>query len=248
VHGGGFVGGSKDDVKENVVLFADKGFLTVSLNYRLVDSTGLDQSPPPNILSSIKITDQLEDIADAVNSFQSIATSKGITIGKLFMAGHSAGGTLAMLYVQGHHNGRNIVQASANLAGLSSMTVPKNVFSSLAINDPQWLNRKELVCRLTGKEIIASNLSSLKELSANWVAEKFGGRPNISIMPLSNDEDIQVTTFISTIKSAESFHDQLIQAGIRSAIELMDTDHDFEKNPGDWEKAVSLASDFFGSL
>lgn len=248
VHGGGFIGGSKDNVLVEVRMFAELGYVTVNLNYRLVDGMGLDQLQPPHIISSIKIADQIADIGMAVNKFKSLALVDGLGDSNIFMVGHSAGGTLAMLYVQGELNKDNFVKASANLAGLTSIRGAEAFYHQPPVHEPQWLNMKELVYRLSGVEFSKDNEQFLKAISADCLAAKYGGKPNISIMPISNDEDIQITPFISSIRSAESFNIQLRDAGVMSEMILMNTDHDFKKNEDDWDKAVKSVSDFFMSL
>ncbi|NLL91166.1 MAG: alpha/beta hydrolase [Ruminococcaceae bacterium] len=83
IHGGGFIAG----YKESDSLFADylarRGFVVFNLNYRLAYPT-------------FNVFDQIEDISDAVKWIISNAEKYEGDINKMYIAGHSAGGVLAV--------------------------------------------------------------------------------------------------------------------------------------------------------
>ncbi|MCH5718113.1 alpha/beta hydrolase [Niabella hibiscisoli] len=130
IHGGGFVAGTKEDFTDRAKLFMSRGFVTINVSHRLVDATGLDQTPPPRISSAIKVKDEVDDIAAAVEMYKILAGGFGSGTSKMYMAGHSAGGTLAMLYVQGEKNLNKQVRASGNLAGLTNVTLPEELYNN----------------------------------------------------------------------------------------------------------------------
>ncbi len=246
LHGGGFIAGSKEEFEHVSALFKNKGYITVNMNYRLVDSTGLAEIPPAHLQSDIRVSNQVKDVELAVEKYKSLAEQWETTTTNMYMAGHSAGGTLAMLYVQGKNNSG--VKASANFAGLTNITVPEKYYE----NEPDhefWPNLKELLYRISGKEVIPENALSLMAISPNWVTNaNKPGMPNITVMAASNDEDLRFAPFISTVDDADDYHHELLQLGTPSEYVLMDTDHGFGRHPDDWAKAVDYAVDFFNGI
>lgn len=243
IHGGGWIAGTKEQFTQVAKLFVAKGFVAVNLSHRLVDASGLDQSPPVHQASAIKVSDQVDDLASAVNKYKASASDWGVGISNLYMAGHSAGGTLAMLYVQGDKNSG--VRASGNFAGLANLTLSEELYN----NPPDhalWPAIKELLYRMSGAEVVHENALALMAISPNWVSNNNKpGKPNITVMAKSNDQDLPFEPYFSTIQDAEDYHDQLRSYGTNSAYILMNTDHGFGNHPDDWAKAVAHTVDFF---
>lgn len=243
IHGGGFIAGSKENFTAVAKLFVAKGFVAVNLNHRLVDATGLDQQPPLHQPSAVRVANQVDDIALAVEKFKTSATSWGVGISNMYMAGHSAGGTLAMLYVQGTKN--NGVRASGNLAGLANVSLTEELYNNPPDHE-YWPAVKELLYRMSGAEVDQSTALALMAISPNWVTlNNEPGKPNITVMPRSNDQDLRFEPHFDTVKDAEDYHNQLRSYGTSSAYVLMDTDHGFGNHPDDWSKAVGHVADFF---
>lgn len=244
VHGGGFIAGSKEEVSSVAKLFMTKGFVVVNIGYRLVDVTGLFLKPPLHLKSDVKVADQVADMNEAVRKYMNIASTHGVGTTKMYMAGHSAGGTLAMLFVQGDKNKDKVVRASGNLAGPTNLTVSEELLNNPP-HDSIWLPAKELMYRFTGAEVSKSNMLFLMAISPDWVSLNQGGRPNITIMPKSNNDDIGVANFKNTITEAQQYDRQLRDRGVNSSFILMDTDHGFGNHPDDKEKAVNYTVSFF---
>lgn len=244
IHGGAFVAGTKDDVKKEAKLFMSRGYVVVNLSHRLVDATGLDKEPPPHQKSAVKVVDQVADVAAAVQKYKAIADSKGVGAEKMYMAGHSAGATLAMLYVQGDKNKDRSVRASANLAGLTNVTLPDALYDNPP-SDKLWPALKELLYRMSGAELTRENGLYLMAISADWVSARQGGRPNISVMPNSNDDNLHFAPYKSSVAEAQNYDKQLKAKGVSSAFVSMETDHGFGNHPGDWDKAIDYVVDFF---
>ena len=243
IHGGGFIAGSRADFTQVAKRFRDRGYIAVNVEHRLINMLGLLNQPPLHQLFNVQVQDQVQDLGMAVTYFKENAQKWGISTQRLYMAGHSAGGTLAMLYVQGENN--QGVIASGNFAGLASLTLPDQLYEQ-APDHALWPALKELLYRMSGQEVVPEHRSALQAISANWLAEQHQpGKPNITVMSESNDADLHFEPFISTIEDAEEFHHQLLSYGTPSAYKLMDTDHGFGRHPEDWSKAVEAVADFF---
>lgn len=243
IHGGGFIAGTKEHFTDVAKLFMTKGFVAVNLSHRLVDATGLDQNPPLHQPSEIKVSDQVHDIALAVDKYKASAAAWGSGTSHMYMAGHSAGGTLAMLYVQGSKN--NGVRASGNLAGLANVTLSEELYNNPPDHE-YWPAIKELLYRMSGAEVDQSTALALMAISPNWVSvNNEPGKPNITVMAKTNDQDLRFEPYFNTVKDAENYHNQLRSYGTNSAYILMDTDHGFGNHPDDWAKAVNYIVNFF---
>lgn len=253
IHGGGFIAGDKEGFTNVARLFARKGFVSVNLNHRLIDGTGLDLVPPLHRSSAVKVRDQVEDLARAVDFFRASIEEWGLGTSHMYMAGHSAGGTLAMLYVQGEHNAKNEsapeskakVRASGNFAGLANVTLSEALYANPP-EHPHWPAVKELLYRMSGAEVVHSNALALMAISPNWVTINHRpGWPHITVMSNTNDQDLQFYPHYNTVADAEAYHEQLKSYGTPSEYVLMNTDHGFGNHPEDWAKAVAHVTAFF---
>lgn len=243
IHGGGFIAGTKEDFTHVSKLFMSTGFIAVNLNHRLVDATGLDQQPPLHRSSAIKLVDQVDDVALAVQHFKTSATSWDAGTSNMYMAGHSAGGTLAMLYVQGAKN--KDVRASGNFAGLTNVTLSEELYNNPP-NHAYWPALKELLYRMSGAEVNQTTALALMAISPNWVSNNNKpAKPNITVMAASNDKDLHFEPYVNTVQDAKDYHNQLRSYGTNSAYIAMDTDHGFGNHPDDWSKAVTYVANFF---
>jgi arylformamidase len=83
IHGGGWQGGDKTDVQIKPQVFADKGFVFVSINYRL--------------LPKVDMATIIRDVAKAVRWVHDHIAEYGGDPKRLFVMGHSAGAQLAAL-------------------------------------------------------------------------------------------------------------------------------------------------------
>lgn len=114
VHGGGFTGGDKSGETANAVSFAKRGYVTVSINYRLRDSD-----------AGRAINDAQHDAQAAVRWLRANADRYRIDSDRIAIGGYSAGAITA-LYVGNHHEDpgssgnpgfRSDVRAAVSLAG-----------------------------------------------------------------------------------------------------------------------------------
>jgi acetyl esterase/lipase len=83
LYGGGFRGGSKERMHTNATLYAERGYLGVAPNYRLL---------PDNLWPA-----QLHDVKAAIRWTCANAERLGIDAMKITLAGHSAGAILALI-------------------------------------------------------------------------------------------------------------------------------------------------------
>jgi acetyl esterase/lipase len=83
IHGGGWQAGDKKDVHHKPQAFADKGFVFVSVNYRLLPKATIKQ--------------MAEDVAKAIRWIHDHAQEYGGDPNTIIVAGHSAGAQLAAL-------------------------------------------------------------------------------------------------------------------------------------------------------
>src|ERR1700682_6255159 len=83
IHGGGWQGGDKKEVQNKPQAFADKGFIFVSINYRL--------------LPKVTIKQMAGDVAKAIRWTYDHAKDYGGDPHTMFVMGHSAGAQLAAL-------------------------------------------------------------------------------------------------------------------------------------------------------
>src|SRR5882724_7332783 len=84
VHGGGWQAGDKKDVDKKPQAFVDKGFVFVSVNYRLLKDT-------------VTIKQMGEDVAKAIRWVHDHAKDYGGDPDTMMVMGHSAGAQLAAL-------------------------------------------------------------------------------------------------------------------------------------------------------
>lgn len=91
IHGGGWHSGDKKDVKQKPQAFTDKGYVFVSINYRLQVWTDPQLSP------GVTIKQIAEDVAKAIRWTHDNAGDYGGDPMTIFVMGHSAGAQLAAL-------------------------------------------------------------------------------------------------------------------------------------------------------
>jgi acetyl esterase/lipase len=241
IHGGGFIAGVKEDFEMQAQKFRQQNFIVVNLSHRLIDTAGLLRNPPIHQLSAIKVSDEVKDMDAAVKYYMSHAAAYNAGTRRMFMAGHSAGATLSMLYVQGELNKDGHVRASANWAGLTDMSIADpNILSKL---DARWV---ELLYRTTGKMPSEENALYFMAISPYWVSNQQGGMPNISIFPENNivfqvagEKEYQYQT-------TKNYHGLLKDKGVaEKLIYYAGEDHGFGTKPGSWDKLIKETADFF---
>ncbi len=184
IHGGSFIGGDKSQYTVMAKFLASKGFAVLNVNYRLVDAEGVYNRPMPiRKESAVKIKDQVTDINAVVDFAISHAKQWVVSKERLAITGHSAGGTLGLLYSYSDNN-NNKVKAISNLAGALDL-----VFTNL----PGWQDYPPYIFegayRFTGAEVSIANESVYKAISPLYAANTTKKVPALNIFPQDNNVD-----------------------------------------------------------
>lgn len=241
IHGGGFIAGTKEDFTPQAKLFRDQGFVTVNLSHRLIDSEGLLSLPPKHMASSVKISDEVDDVHSAVLKYKSMSDTLGSGTEQMFIAGHSAGATLSMLYGQGNYNKDGHIKASANWAGITDLSVPNDTL--LKYLDPRYV---ELLYRATGQTPDASHALYFMAVSPYWVAYSGTAHPNISIFPERNVVFNSEGEVAFALQNTQNFHQMLKNKGVAEHLSIYkNEDHGFGTYPDSWKKLITETAQFF---
>lgn len=181
LHGGSFIGGDKSQYTNAAKYLASSGFAVLNVNYRLVDATGVYNLPNPiHKESPVKLKDQVIDVSTAVDFAIAHAKQWVVSENRISIVGHSAGGTLGLLYAYGDKNA-NKVKAVSNLAGALDMVFTD--FSGWQTFPPYIV---EGGYRFTGFEISLANESAYKEISPLYFANEKKKVPTLNVFPQNN--------------------------------------------------------------
>lgn len=237
LHGGGFVAGDKAEISARAQQLSAKGFAVLNVNYRLVSIDGVLSNPIVHKPSPVKIADQLNDIQAAVNLAASKTAEWGISADKWGIAGHSAGGTLALLYAYGDKNTGNRVKVAGNWAGATNFAFQNE--EEVEALDPRI---REIIYRAVGAEPIQANVLAYMAASPLWLAYQGKGKATINIRPESN-----VVGDLPDGSKAEyqQFTNILNDKGVLNKwVEVAGADHGFSQ-AGKWELVISETAVFF---
>lgn len=223
IHGGSFISGDKNDFTSLVKELVRENFAVLNVNYRLVDATGLYDTPVKHLESAVKIKDQVADIATIVNYAIANAKDWKVSETKLAMAGHSAGATLSLLYSYDAIN-TNKIKAVANLAGALDQTFSE-IPSILLPFLPSYI--LEGGYRYTGYEIGPTTDPYYRAISPLYVANASQKIPTLTIFPELNDVNglpkQNRTTF-------DAFTAKLNSLGVPNKfVQVAGADHEFSK-------------------
>lgn len=238
LHGGGFVAGSRTEFDAQSRALLAEGMNVINLDYRLVDTTGLLTLPPEHRASDIRIREQVADIGAAVDHVAQNASAWMIPTSRWAVVGHSAGGTLALLYAYGFDgaNSDGRVTVAGNWAGLTTLAYEDtSYFAALDIRF------KELYYRAVGAEVTNANRLTFMAHSPFWLAFNGQARASINIRPEFN------VIFGLPDDSAEeyaSFTNVLNSKGVPNTFVLVSgADHGFGQ-PGNWQSVIGETAAF----
>lgn len=239
LHGGGFVAGDKSEFSARAEQFSAKGFAVLNVNYRLVSVDGILSNPIVHKPSPVKIADQLNDIQAAVNLAASRSGEWGISADKWAIAGHSAGGTLALLYAYGDKNSGNRVKVAGNWAGATNFAFQNE--AEVQALDPRI---REVIYRAVGAEPVQANVLAYMAASPLWVAYQGRGKATINIRPESN----AVGDLPDGSKAEyQQFTNILNDKGVPNKwVEVAGADHGFSQ-AGKWELVIGETVAFFNT-
>lgn len=233
LHGGGFVAGDKNEVANVAQLYLDKGYAVANINYRLVDTTGLLQTPILHRPSSIKIADQLADIQAAVNKLKMMVPEWQISTSRWIIAGHSAGATLSLLYAHGANNSSRQIKAAANFAGATSFAY---FDESEAALQPAIII--EVLYRATGYEATNANKLAYMAISPYWVSNNTtNGVPVINVRPSNDSGDDLYQSYTQLLSNKGIVNQYTVIQG---------AGHGFDPE-GKWGEAVGVSDVFLGT-
>lgn len=182
VHGGSFIAGDKSDFTTFVKELVRNDYAVLNINYRLVDATGLMDSPTKHRRSEVLVQDQVSDVSAVVDYAIAHAKEWQVSESKIALAGHSAGATLSLLYAYGNGN-TNKVKVVANLAGALDQTfsdIPFFYYYTL----PDYIF--EAGYRYTGYAVEAANEQHYRAISPLYVANSSQKIPTLNVFPENN--------------------------------------------------------------
>lgn len=236
VHGGSFIGGDKSEFNAQAKFLAGCGYAVVNLNYRLVDASGIFDIPVKHMESAVKVKDQVDDVSAVVDFAIANAKKWVVSSRRIAIAGHSAGGTLALLYSYDERNS-NKVQAVSNIAGALDM-----IFT----NVPNWQLYPPYILeggfRYTGYKVEQANEQHYKDISPFFKANANKKIPTLNIFPQNNDVDGLPKQDLTTYNN---FTAQLKQLKVPNQLMFVPgADHNFS-DPRDWELVLLKTVAYF---
>jgi acetyl esterase/lipase len=239
IHGGGFVAGDKNEFSQQSQSLSAQGFVVLNINYRLVDIDGVLSNPMVHKPSAVKIADQLSDVQAAVDFAASKSAEWNMSTDKWAVTGHSAGGTLALLYAYGDKNTNKRVKVASNWAGATTFGFSDE--SEFQLLDPKLV---EVLYRAVGAEGKNANKLAYMAVSPFWLAFQGKAIATINIRPENNS----VSDLPDGSKQLyQQFTDVLNSKGVPNKwVEVAGADHGFSKT-GNWALVISETSAFFKS-
>jgi acetyl esterase/lipase len=237
LHGGGFVAGSRHQFTPIALQMRDKGFIAVNISYRLVDTSGMYSYPPQRKKSDVTLQSQVDDIHAA---YLHVLKCTNSPTSKVYIAGHSAGATLGLLYALSSFNDDNHVIAAGNWAGGLDLSLHDTTFLSI-----MNVYIKEVMTRAVGKEPVMKNNEYFKTVSPLWLLHEHQGFPTISIYPEHNIVLHYPNEAAIGLVQTENFHQLLKDKEIKEKLILYKgSDHSFGQS-GTREKVVEDTVAFF---
>ena len=244
IHGGGFIMGRKEDFEVPAQLFCNEGFVVVNLSHRLIDASWFSKTNTPHA-SNVKVSDQLDDVDKAVRYFKKQAPGWGLDTSRLYVAGHSAGAILGMLYLlqEGRHED---IRAAGNWAGITDLSLPTELFPGF-LQPWQRQHVQSIYDRMLDYSALTGGAGDAKPISPYWVAQKLGGKPVISLYPEHNVVLGMPGEAALGMMQTKRFHALLKSQGIPEKFSLYaGCDHSFRGGGNDtWLRCVRETAAFF---
>lgn len=250
LHGGGFLAGDKSDFGQPIITYAlSQGWAVVNASYRLVNDANLLEIPPKRVNSEIKVKNQVSDIARVVDYILINSREWAVNGHKIGLAGHSAGGSLALLYAYDSRNDGK-VKAVSNWAGALDLAFNEADLASLGIFVPLML---EIGHRFTGFEFTAANISHYEEISPMYVANTQRRIHTLNIFPENNIlrlfelGDFTIDLPKQDRSTYDAFTVRLNQLGVTNKfIQIDGADHGF--GGGAWTGVITETLSYFDEV
>lgn len=184
IHGGAFMTGDRKDVARTIIdRYVSQGWAVANISYRLVNGDQIDSIPPARIDSDILIKDQVADVSAAVDYILAHARDWAVNGHRIGMVGHSAGGTLAILYAYSDNNASGKVKAVGNLAGAVDLAFTQYDVDNASATK---LFIPEFIHRITGRAFEPGNATYSESVSPYHVVKADKPIPIINVFPEHN--------------------------------------------------------------
>ena len=129
IHGGGFTSGDKALMADYANLYAQHGYVAVSINYRLATKKLKESLTDPNFVAAVN--DAKEDAFGAIRWLRANAAQWRIDKGRIALLGYSAGAVTALSV-----NFDQKAQRKENNAALDQSTAISTIVEMAGLTDP----------------------------------------------------------------------------------------------------------------
>lgn len=210
IHGGGWMGGNKEDISYLCERFAKKGYITATMNYTLYNE---------NTASWFSSDVMLDEISAAVACIKSFSDEHSLHITKLATSGYSAGGHLSMLYSFSRGAAGAIpVVFTANMAGPADMSY--EIWGDEGIQWASILFGTDLAAEYIKQgrtDEVVRHVSPVYYVNENTAPSLFLQGKKDSLVPYANVESL-----------ARAFEAAGVEYGLYA---MPNSDHDFANDP-----------------
>lgn len=188
VHGGSWSGGDKKDYKLYTIPFAQKGYITASVQYRL---SGVAKFPA-----------QLLDVNDAIKFLKRNAAKYHIDASKIVLVGGSAGGHLVLLSAYSNANTTKTDEITAEVQGVVDIYGPTDI-------TVEGLRDHKSIANLMGLSYDEATVAYEKASPINYVSKNvpptliFHGTID-NLVPISQSDVLSDT--LKTLGVSVSYH------------------------------------------
>ncbi len=185
IHGGAFFAGDRKEVDRAIIdRFVSQGWAVANISYRLVNGHGLgDDLFPPRVDSEIQVVHQVADVSAAVDYILAHSREWAINGHRMGIAGHSAGGSLALLYAYSEYNHSAKVKVVGNLAGAVDLRFTQADVDATPLTKPFIV---EFIHRVTGHPFSSANRPYQEAISPHHVVHANKPIPIINVFPQLN--------------------------------------------------------------
>ncbi len=214
IHGGSWTGGDKTEMEARSIEYAEKGYITANMNYRLYTEGG-----------NITGISMVSDVDNAIKMLKNFSDEKTLNITKLATSGYSAGGHISMLYTYANTNPQkgkelNIIKPAIKIVFTANQVGPSdfragvwgNGTNDTGLNLGQLLSGYTLTKVENEKVVLVADektveyalnlVSPATHVTSSAVPSLFGYAGNDYIVPPGNRESI-----INACKNADIRHD-----------------------------------------
>jgi acetyl esterase/lipase len=220
IHGGGWCFGAKEDFRDKARVFAEHGYMAISVNYRLAP-----QHPFPA---------QLEDVKCAVRWLRANAGRYQVDSERIGALGASAGGHLALLVgftepADGFEGRGGYPEQSSRVRVVINMAGP---------TDLAWPNWPEMTEKLLAALVGGSRLRMAAAYrTASPASYIRPGGP--AVLTIHGTRDV-----IVPFEQAERLHTALGKAGVLARLESVPDKGHFDWSPDEWQRTDAFAMAF----